>query len=115
MEKFKKALLTEGPSFINAFSVCPRGWRSKEEEGILVTKLAVETNYWPLFEVENGKWRITYKPRNPKPVEEYLKMQGRFKHLFKPENRHLIEEFQAEVNRRWEWLNQMEEMGEEKC
>lgn len=113
MEKFKKALLTKGPAFINAFSVCPRGWRSKEEEGILITKLAVETNYWQLFEVENGNWRITYRPKKPKPIEEYLKMQGRFKHLFKPENRHLIDEFQVEVNRRWEWLNKMEQLNRE--
>jgi len=111
MEKFKKALLTEGPSYINAFAVCPRGWRSKEEEGILVTKLAVETNYWPLFEVENGKWRITYRPKNPKPIEEYLKLQGRFKHLFKPGNEDKIKELQEEVNRRWEWLNRMEEIS----
>ena len=111
MEKFKKAILTEGPSFINALCVCPRGWRTKEEEGIEIAKLAVETNYWPLFEVENGKWRITYKPKNPKPVAEFLKKQGRFKHLFKPGNEEKIREIQEEVDRRWKWLNLMEEVS----
>jgi pyruvate ferredoxin oxidoreductase beta subunit len=111
MEKFKKAILTEGPSFINALCVCPRGWRTKEEEGIEIAKLAVETNYWPLFEVENGRWRITYKPKNPKPVAEFLKKQGRFKHLFKPGNEEKIREIQEEVDRRWKWLNLMEEVS----
>jgi len=113
MEKFKKAILTEGPSYINAFCVCPRGWRSKEEEGMTIARLAVETNYWPLFEVENGKWKITYRPKNPKPVEEFLKTQGRFKHLFKPENKHLIDELQAEIDRRWNLLNKLEQLGRE--
>ncbi len=112
MRKFTKALMTEGPSFINVFSVCPRGWRSKEEEGILITKLAVETNYWPLFEVENGKWKINFKPKQRKPIEEYLKLQGRFKHLFKPENRALIEDLQRDIDRRWERLNKLETLGD---
>ncbi len=109
-DKFKKALLTEGPSYVNAFCVCPRGWRSKEEEGMTIAKLAVETNYWPLFEIENGRWRITYKPKNPKPVAEFLKKQGRFKHLFKPGNESRIEEIQKEIDKRWDWLTKMEEL-----
>ena len=48
-------------------------------------KLAVETCYWPLFEVINGEWKLSYRPKVKLPVEEFLKKQGRFKHLFKPE------------------------------
>ena len=68
--------------FINVLSLCHRGWRSKQEDTIAISKLAVETGYWPLIEIENGKWRFTYKPKERKPVAEFLKTQGRFKHLF---------------------------------
>ena len=53
-----------------------------------ICKLAVETCYWPLFEVINGEWKLNYRPKKKLPIEEFLKKQGRFKHLFKPENRH---------------------------
>ena len=69
-----------------------------------ICKKAVETNYWPLFEVVEGKWILNYEPKNRLPIEEFLKTQGRFKHLFKPENEHLIEKYQKEVDRRWEDL-----------
>ncbi len=110
IEKFIKALEVDGPAYVNAFSTCPRGWRSKDNMGIEIAKLAVETNYWPLFEVENGKWRINYKPKQRKPIEEFLRTQGRFKHLFKPENKHLIERLQEDVDKRWEWLNKLEQL-----
>ena len=67
-----------------------------------MAKLAVDTCYWPLFEVENGDWKLNYKPKEKLPVETWLKAQGRFRHLFRPENRHMIDEIQAEVDRRWE-------------
>ena len=63
--------------------------------------------------MENGKWRITYRPKNPKPIEEFLKLQGRFKHLFKPGMEGKIKELQEEVNRRWEWLNKLEQLSRE--
>lgn len=66
--------------------------------------MAVETCYWPLFEVENGVWRLNYRPRRKLPIAEYLKLQGRFAHLFKPEYQNLVAEIQAEVDRRWEEL-----------
>ena len=59
--------------------------------------------------VENGVYHVTYKPKEKKPVVEFLKMQGRFKHLFKPGNEHLLEEIQAEVDARWERLLMLEE------
>ena len=69
-----------------------------------ICRLAVETNYWPLYEVVDGKWILNYEPKNRLPIEDFLRPQGRFKHLFKPENEHLIEKFQKEVDRRWEDL-----------
>lgn len=104
MEKTRKAVNCGGPAFLNVLSSCNRGWRHETYETIEITQLAVDTCYWPLFEVENGVWRLTYKPKEKLPVEEWLKRQGRFRHLFRPENRHLIDELQAEVDRRWERL-----------
>ena len=69
-----------------------------------ICKSAVETCYWPLFEVVDGKWILNYQPKNKLPIEDFLKRQGRFKHLFKADNEHLIEAFQQEVDRRWEEL-----------
>ncbi|RME38591.1 MAG: pyruvate ferredoxin oxidoreductase, partial [Thermoflexia bacterium] len=104
MEKVRKAVNCGGPAFINVLSSCNRGWRHETYETLEITQLAVDTCYWPLYEVENGVWRLTYKPKEKLPVEEWLKRQGRFRHLFRPENRHLIDELQAEVDRRWERL-----------
>lgn len=69
-----------------------------------ICKLAVDTCYWPLFEVINGEWKLNYKPKTKLPIEDFLKKQGRFKHLFKPENKHLIDEIQKDIDNRWEKL-----------
>ena len=66
--------------------------------------MATDTCHWPLFEVEDGKWKVNYKPKEKKPLAEWLKPQGRFKHFFKPENEALLQELQAETDRRWEEL-----------
>ncbi|MGC8778156.1 MAG: thiamine pyrophosphate-dependent enzyme [Candidatus Caldatribacteriaceae bacterium] len=102
--KAEKAFHTEGPSFINVLASCNRGWRHLPSETLKIMQLASDCCIWPLYEVENGKYRLTYKPKEKKPVEEWLKAQGRFKHLFTPENRHLIEEVQAYVDKEWETL-----------
>ena len=96
--KAEKAIYTPGAAFLNIMAPCPRGWRYNTPDIIDICKLAVETCYWPLFEVEKGKWTLNYKPKNKLPIEDFLKPQGRFKHLFKKGNEHLIEEFQAEVD-----------------
>ncbi|MBN1180467.1 MAG: pyruvate ferredoxin oxidoreductase [Anaerolineae bacterium] len=104
MQKARKAVNCGGAAFMNVLASCNRGWRHKTEETIELTQLAVDTCYWPLYEVENGAWRLTYRPKERRPVEEWLKRQGRFRHLFRPENRHLIDELQADIDRRWESL-----------
>ena len=109
-EKAEKAIYTEGPTFLNVLAPCPRGWGYPTEMLMKINKLAVDTCYWPLYEVVNGKYKITYKPAKKLPVEEFLKPQKRFKHMFKPGNEWMIEEFQKEVDRRWQELLDLEEM-----
>ena len=103
-EKAHKAIYTPGAAFLNVMAPCPRGWRYPSEKMMEVTKMAVETCVWPLYEVVEGKYILSYKPKEKKPVEEYLKMQGRFAHMFKPGNEWMIEETQKEVDRNWEEL-----------
>jgi pyruvate ferredoxin oxidoreductase beta subunit len=104
MQKVRKAVAVDGPSFINVLASCNRGWRHEMSDTLEIQRLAVETCFWPLYEVENGEWRITYKPKEKLPITEFLKVQGRFRHLFRPENEHLIQELQEEVDRRWQRL-----------
>jgi len=103
-EKAEKAIYTPGPAFLNVLAPCPRGWRYEASDLMTISKLAVETCFWPLYEIIDGKYIINYKPKNKLPVVEFLKVQGRFKHLFKKGNEALIDEIQAEVDRRWEKL-----------
>jgi pyruvate ferredoxin oxidoreductase beta subunit len=110
-DKVEKALSIEGPAFMNVLAPCTRGWRYPMEESMEISRLAVETCFWPLFEVEHGVIRITKKPKEKVPVEEWLKRQGRFRHLFKEENRHILEEIQQETDRNWSWLLKREELG----
>jgi len=98
-DKAEKAFAVEGPAFINILAPCPRGWRTKPKDTIGIAKAAVQTGFWPLFEVEDGKWRQTVKVMNKKPIEEFLEPQGRFAHLFKPGNEELLVEVQTEVDR----------------
>ena len=102
--KAETAIYTEGASFLNIMTPCPRGWRYETADIMEICRLAVETCYWPLFEVDHGTWTLSYEPKKKLPIEEFLRPQGRFRHLFRPENEHLIGLFQEEVDRRWEEL-----------
>jgi pyruvate ferredoxin oxidoreductase beta subunit len=104
--KAEKAFAVDGPAFINILSPCPRGWRTQPNQSIEIAKLAVQTGFWPIFEVEDGHWRQTVKVMNRKPIEEFLKPQGRFKHLFTPENAELLAAVQTEVDRYWDHIQQ---------
>ncbi len=99
MNKVKKASLVNGPAFIHVFSPCPTGWGCKGEDTILLAKLAVETKIFPLYEVIDGRY-IVKEISKPKPVEEYLKRQRRFRHLT-PEQ---IEYIQKRVDEEYEKL-----------
>ena len=109
-EKAEKAIYTEGATFLNVLAPCPRGWGYPTDMLMQINKLAADTCYWPLYEVENGKYKITYKPAKKLPIEEFLRPQRRFAHMFKEGNEWMIEEFQKEVDKRWEELLKLEEL-----
>ena len=102
--KAEKAFATDGPAFLNILSPCHRGWRIPMVNSLEIARVAVDTCFWPLYEVVDGKLKITYKPKEKLPLIEWLKMQGRYSHILKPENEHLIEEFQTQVDSEWEKL-----------
>ncbi len=104
MKKVQKALNAEGPSFINVLAPCPRGWRFDTKKTIEIGRLAVETCVWPLYEVENGQWKLTHKPKEKKDPIEWLKSQDRFRHFFLKNNENLIEEFRNNVENEWNKL-----------
>ena len=106
VRKAEKAINTDGPAFINVLAPCPRGWRIPFDMTVEIARLGVETNFWPLFEVENGVWSLT-EQRRVKPVEEFLKPQGRFKHMFKPGNEWMVAECQAQTDANLEYLRAM--------
>jgi pyruvate ferredoxin oxidoreductase beta subunit len=81
MEKVKKGLKVNGPAFISVLSVCPTGWRSSPELSVRLGRLAVQTGVFPLYEVENGKYKITVEPAPIRPIKDYFELQGRFRHL----------------------------------
>ena len=103
-EKAEKAIYTHGAAFLNVLAPCPRGWRYNTPDLMAINEMAVESCFWPLYEIENGKYTVNYIPKNKIPVKDFLKAQGRFKHLFKAGNEFMIDQIQEEVDRRWEML-----------
>ncbi|MEC4677095.1 MAG: thiamine pyrophosphate-dependent enzyme [Nitrospirota bacterium] len=111
MKKVKKAHEIKGPKFLNIIAPCNRGWRSKTNDAIMLSRLAVNTCYWPLYEIEDGVTKITYTPKEKKPLVDFMKPQGRFKHLFAPENEELMKILQGQVDSDWEKLKREAEHG----
>jgi len=81
IKKVKKAASIEGPTYLHVHTPCGPGWRIDSSKTVEVARLAVQTGMWNLYEVEKGELRVTLKPPKRKPVAEYLKVQGRFRHL----------------------------------
>ena len=100
MNKVKKASEVRGPAFIDYFSTCQPGWGVDPSKTLEVGRLAVETGAWPLFEIENGEFRLTYTREELKPLKEYLKYQRRFAHLRDKD----IKEIEERIRREWEEL-----------
>ncbi len=97
--KAEKAFAIKGPAFINVLTPCPLGWGTDPAKTLEISQLAADCCIWPLYEVEYGNWRLTYRPKEKKPIEEYLEQQVRFRHLFKDEKG-------AEVRKRLqEWVD----------
>lgn len=101
LKKAHQAFNADGPALLNVIAPCPRGWRYDTAQTIELTRLAVETHFWPLVEVADGAWRITYRPKEKKPLVDFLKAQGRFRHLFREANSELLDEMQRDVDRDW--------------
>jgi pyruvate ferredoxin oxidoreductase beta subunit len=106
MNKAQRAAEVKGPAFINTLSTCPRGWRTDPENTLQITRLAADTCIWPLFEVDHGEWKLNYRPKEKLPVTEWLKAQGRFRHLLSGDNKPLVQSIQEAVDREWEELLQ---------
>jgi pyruvate ferredoxin oxidoreductase beta subunit len=100
--KIEKARRLRGPRLIIALSPCPTGWDYDPSATVDVGRLAVSTGVWPLKEYENGRVVHTVMPRERPPVEEYLKRQGRFAHLFAPQrNEAVLAQIQRRVDDYW--------------
>jgi pyruvate/2-oxoacid:ferredoxin oxidoreductase beta subunit len=100
-EKIRKATeVKEGLAYIHLFAPCPIGWRFPSKSSIRVGRLAVETNFFPLWEVVNSKFKMTYKNRFPLPVERYTKGIGKYGHLTREE----LKGFQRIVDERYNRL-----------
>ncbi len=109
--KAEKAFRIDGPAFLNVYTSCVPGWNYPEHESVEMARLASDTCFWPLYEIEDGRVRVTYKPREKKPVEEFLKRQRRFRHLFTEANRGLINKIQEAVDEEWERLLSLDKSG----
>ena len=95
MDKVAKGAAINGPAYVHILSVCPTGWRCPPELAIEIGRLAVQTGIFPLYEVEDGKYKLSVKVPKLKPVTDYLKLQGRFRHL----SEETVTEIQDRVNR----------------
>lgn len=105
VSKAEKAFSVEGPAFLNVLAPCPRGWRIPSDQTLEISRLAVNTRFWPLFEVEDGVWKLTpVKEKDQRPLEDFLRPQGRFKHLLKPGNEALLQELKDDVDAYWRYL-----------
>jgi pyruvate ferredoxin oxidoreductase beta subunit len=107
LAKVKKAKQADGPAYLHVLSVCPTGWRIPSDMAIQYGRLAVQTGMFPLYEIEEGRYRLTNKPEHLRPVTEYLDGQGRFHHLRPPS----IEAIQGRVNDDWERLKGLAELA----
>jgi pyruvate ferredoxin oxidoreductase beta subunit len=83
---------------------CPLGWGHEPRLAPRLVAAAVETCFWPLYEVVEGEYGLTYTPREVQPIERWLEGQKRFSHLLRPENAALVEQIQRTVDRDWKAL-----------
>lgn len=103
LEKVKKAKMLGGPSYLHVLSVCPTGWRIPSDLAMRYGRLAVESGMFPLYEVENGRYRLSYNPEPLKPVTDYMKGQGRYRHLTDRD----ISFIETRVTGKWDKLKSM--------
>jgi len=99
-KKVRKAKDVNGPTYLHVLSVCPTGWRIPPMKSVEYGQLAVDSGMFPLYEVENGVWKLNRKPKELKPVAEYFKGQGRYRHLDEKFTAYI----QGKVTEKWDRL-----------
>lgn len=100
MDKVKRAMAIPGPTYIQVLSPCPTGWRYPVDLSIRMGRLAVETGAFPLYEYENGKYKLSFDFPKLRPIRDYLAPQGRFRHLRDAE----VDQIQENIIREWQKL-----------
>ncbi len=105
--KVKKAKETEGFRLLMIDGPCPPGHKTEPEMSISVSRLAVQTNIFPLFEVERQKYTINYSPEKFIPIEECMKLQGRYRHLFKNGSSEILKQIQEYTDMNWKRLKDL--------
>jgi pyruvate/2-oxoacid:ferredoxin oxidoreductase beta subunit len=105
IKKIQKALSIKGSKYIQVYAPCPTGWRAPPEKSMELGRLAVKTCIYPIYEIEDGRYKISRKPAKKEPINEYFGMQGRFRHL--PEE--MLKQIQADVDKEWDLLLRKEE------
>lgn len=108
--KAQKAFSKKGPAVIVVFAACPTNMKAPSEQTIAISKLATESNFWPLYEYEDGKLTINYKPEKRIAIEEFLKTQTKFKEVLKPKNKEILKSIQEEVDKRFNDLLKLEKL-----
>jgi pyruvate ferredoxin oxidoreductase beta subunit len=103
-EKVERAAAADGPAFLNVLTDCPVGWGHEPRLSPQVLNAAVDSHFWPLYEVRKGEYRLTYEPGKVVPVEDFLRPQKRFAHLLRPESAGHLEEIRRRVEAEWDEL-----------
>jgi pyruvate ferredoxin oxidoreductase beta subunit len=112
--KVERAAAVDGAAFVNVLTDCPLGWGHEPRLAPHVIAAAVESRFWPLYEVVDGRYRLTYEPEKAVPIERWLEGQQRFAHLLRPESVELVELIQQSVDRDWADLRCLCRIGDEK-
>jgi pyruvate ferredoxin oxidoreductase beta subunit len=102
--KVERAVAADGPAFLNVLTDCPLGWGHEPRISLEVLNTAVDSLFWPLYEVVDGRYRLTYRPERPVPVESWLRLQKRFAHLLGDESAGVLDEIQRQVEADWQAL-----------
>jgi len=102
--KAQHAAAADGPAFLNVLTNCPVGWGHEPRETLDILNAAVDSCFWPVYEVVEGRYRLTYVPERIRPLEDWLRPQQRFAHLLRPEAAGLLEQIRRQVKDDWEAL-----------
>jgi pyruvate ferredoxin oxidoreductase beta subunit len=104
--KARRAAAAGGPAFLNVLTDCPVGWGHEPRETLDILNAAVDSCFWPLYEVVDGRYRLTYEPERIRPIEDWLRAQTRFAHLLRPEASAVVKQIQQQVAEDWAVLKQ---------